>query len=104
MVPWARRRAPIRKMDWLEPPRARALAPTQVMVRGWGRGPSGAAGEPPAGSASGAAVSGGVLTVRCGLISTFVPILGARAQAPRRPDRARWRALHLGYRRCGWAP
>lgn len=29
------------KIDWLEPPNARALAPTQETARGWGRPGSG---------------------------------------------------------------
>ena len=55
MVPWAASRAPIRKSDWFDPPRANALAPTQEMARGWGRNPSGVLGGAPkvGGKASG---------------------------------------------------
>ena len=34
---WVASSAPMRKIDWLLPPMASAVAPRQVMMRGWGR-------------------------------------------------------------------
>jgi hypothetical protein len=80
----------MRNSDWFDPPSASALAPTQEIVRGWGRTPPGGlAGATVAGAAGVAGITLVLLlapapmmalVLRSGFISTVVPIVGLRGR------------------------